>query len=300
MADGSLAAPLAGEDQKARCLALRDGRLLAYDDVGDPDGRPVMWFHGFGGTRVLRHPDDEVARRLGVRLLAIDRPGIGRSSGLADRRLLDWPRDVGEFSDALGLGRFAVLGWSGGGPYALACAWAMPERVTVAGLINSPAPLAGVPRADYLHRVHRAAARAAGPAPWMIRLAMWRWARAQQRDPARHLDEAVAKMIEADRILVDEPTIRSLMLANTTELHRQGTRGVADEALVMAREWGFPLSEVRVPVRLWHGEADPTVPVSMGRFLAREMPTCQATFYPDEGHHLFFDRWEGILTALDR
>ncbi len=105
-------------------------------------------------------------------------------------------------------------------------------------------------------------------------------------------------MIEADRILVGDPRTRALMLANTVEIHRQGTRGVSDEALVMARAWGFPLSEIRVPVWLWHGDADPTVPVSMGRYLAREMPTCHATIYPAEGHHLFLDRWEEILAAL--
>ncbi len=281
-------------------VTLRDGRALGFDDVGDPTGVPVIYLHGFGSSRLIRHPDDSIAARLGLRLLAVDRPGIGASTRLAGRSLLDWPADLAEFADILGLERFAVLGWSGGGPYALASAWALRERISVCGVISGPAPLAGVRQADYLYPFHRAAATAAGTSPWMIRLAMWRWARAQRRDPERHLDEAVEQMIQADRIAVDDPPVRALMLANVAELYRQGASGVYDEALIMARRWGFPLHEVATPVRLWHGDADPTVPVAMGRFVAGRVPGCRATFYPGEGHHILFDRWEEILTDLVR
>ncbi len=174
----------------------------------------------------------------------------------------------------------------------------MPERVTVVGLVNGPAPLAGVRPVDYLLRTHRAAARAADRAPWMIRVAMWRWARAQRRDPERHLDEAIAKMVEADRALIADPTVRALMLANAEEMKRQGGRGLYDEALIMARPWGFRLRDVRVPVLLWHGDDDPSVPVLMGRYVAEELPDCRAAFYPGEGHHLLFDRWEEIIAAV--
>jgi len=290
--EGELAQP------PPREVTLRDGRILGYDDVGAASGMPIVYFHGFGSSRLIRHPDDRIAERLGVRVIAVDRPGIGMSTRRPGRRLLDWPADVVEFADLLDLDRFAVLGWSGGGPYALACAWAIPTRVTRCGVVSAPAPLAGVPNADYLYRSHRAAARAAGSAPWMIRLAMWRWARAQRRDPERHLNEAVAQMIEADRIVVEDPRVRSVMLANVAELYLQGGRGVYDEALIMARRWGFPLERIEAPVHLWHGDDDPTVPAAMGRYLAAAVPGCRATFYPGEGHHLLFDRWEEILTDL--
>ncbi|CAN5690965.1 alpha/beta hydrolase [soil metagenome] len=284
--------------REARSIRLDDGRSLGFDDVGARDGVPVIYFHGFGSSRVIRHPDDSIAERLGVRLIAVDRPGIGASSGRPGRRMLDWPADVAALADSLGIERFAVLGWSGGGPYALACAWALPDRVRAAGVISGPAPLVGAGSTDYLIRSHRAAARAAGAAPWMIRLATWRWARQQQRDPERHLDEAVAKMIEADRVVVGDPRVRAMMLANTDEMYRQGGRGVYDEALIISRGWGFSLDEVRVPVVLWHGDADPTVPVAMGHFLAARVHTCRARFYPAEGHQLFVERWEEILSDL--
>jgi pimeloyl-ACP methyl ester carboxylesterase len=274
---------------------LSDGRLLGYDDVGDPAGTPLLFFHGFGSSRVVRHPDDGIARALGIRLIAVDRPGIGLSSSRPARRLLDWPRDVEHLLDTLGVDQVGILAWSGGGPYALGCAWSIAHRVSVAGLISAPAPLAGDAAADYAYRTHRVASRAADHAPWAIRLAMWRWSRAQRSDPARHLDEAIARMVEADRIVLEDARFRAVMLANAKELYRQGGRGLYDEALIMARPWGFPLEGLHVPVRIWHGVEDPTVPVGMAQHLARVIPTSEASFLPGEAHHLLYDRWREIL-----
>jgi pimeloyl-ACP methyl ester carboxylesterase len=284
----------------ARYIRLPDGRTLGYDEFGDPDGLPFLYFHGFGSSRVLRHPDDRIAADLGIRMFAVDRPGIGLSSGQPGRRLLDWPRDVELLADALGLDRFGVVAWSGGGPYALASGWSLPGRVSLIGLISAAAPLAGVgmSRAAYLYPRHRVARRAADYAPWMIRLAMWTWARAQRSDPERHLDDAIEGMVEADRAVLEDPELRAVMIGNAAELYRQGGRGLYDEALVMARPWGFLLQGITVPVRIWHGSDDIAVPVGMGEYLHASIPDSQATFYRGEGHHLVFDRWREILAAL--
>ena len=127
---------------------------------------------------------------------------------------------------------------------------------------------------------------------------MWRWARAQRSDPERALDEAIEGMIEADRIVLEDPALRAIMIGNATELYRQGGRGLYDEALVMARPWGFTLEAVTTPVRIWHGEDDTAVPIGMGRHLARVIPGSRANFYPGEGHHLVYDRWREIMDAL--
>jgi pimeloyl-ACP methyl ester carboxylesterase len=279
-------------------VVLPDGRLLGWDDVGDPDGTPVLYFHGFGSTRLIRHPDDSIAARLGIRLLAVDRPGIGLSTSRPGRTLLDFARDVGNLADTIGLQRFGILAWSGGGPYALGCAWAMGSRVTQVGLISTPAPLSGSAAADYATRFHRASSRAADHAPWAVRLAMWRWSRQQRNDPAAHLDDAIAGMVDADKEILSDPRFRDVMLRNAAELYRQGGRGLYDEALIMARAWGFPLDQVRTPVRLWHGELDQAVPIGMGHHLARTIPSAQATFLPGEAHHLLYDRWEEILAEI--
>jgi pimeloyl-ACP methyl ester carboxylesterase len=281
-----------------RLIRLADGRRIGYAEFGDPTGSPVLFFHGFGTSRVVCPPDDALARSLGARLIAVDRPGIGLSDALPGRRLLDWPTDVAELANQLRLDRFAIVGWSGGGPYAAACGAALADRVRVVGLVSSPAPISGVRHANYLRRFDRTAALFTKRAPWMVRLALWHWGRPQRRDPVRFFEESFADMCPADQDVLSDPSLRTLMIKNSAELYRQGGRGMYDEALALAHKWGFRPADIGAPVHLWHGEQDETVPVSMARYLARVIPDCQATIYPDEGHHLLFSRWSEILATL--
>ena len=281
-----------------RLIRLTDGRRLGYAEYGDRRGRPVLFFHGLGTSRLVCPPDQTAARELGVRLIAVDRPGIGISDPRPGRRLLDWPLDVAQLVDRLGIDRFAVVGWSGGGPYAAACGYRISQRVTAVGMVSAPAPLTGVPAADYLRRFDRNAARAAGRAPWMIRLALWHWGRPQRRDPVRFFEQSLADMSAADQAVLAEPVLRGRMIANSAELYRQGGRGMYDEALVLARRWGFDLAELRVPVHIWHGALDAVIPLSMASYLARSIPGARVTLYPDDGHHLLYRRWPEILAAL--
>jgi pimeloyl-ACP methyl ester carboxylesterase len=283
-----------------KLLQLPDGRRLGYLEYGDPEGRPLFFFHGFGSTRLMRHPDGSIAVQLGLRVLSVDRPGIGLSDPKPGRTLLDWPADVAAMADALGLGRFAVLGWSGGGPYALACARMLPERVTAAGVISAPAPLAHERSIEYLKRRHREAARVAFRAPWVLRLALWHWGRPQRRDPVASFDSAVEGMIASDQELMSDPRLRAIMIENASEVYRQGGRGMYDEGRILAGPWGFVPESIRAEVHLWHGELDDTVPAEMGRHLARTIPGCQASFYSSEGHHLLYHRWPEILLPLAR
>lgn len=278
-------------------VTLRDGRLLGYAEYGDPRGRPVLFFHGLGTTRVICPPDDS-ARDLGLRLIAPDRPGIGLSDARPGRRLLDWPGDIAELADQLGLGAIAVVGWSGGGPYALACGYALADRVSSVTLVSAPAPLAGSTDPAYLRRFDRNAVRAADRAPWLIRFAMWHWGRAQRRDAERFFDKSIAQMSAADQEVLSEPQLRGRMIANSEELYRQGGRGMYDEALVLARPWGFEPADLRVPVNIWHGERDTTVPTAMALHLAEAIPGARLRTFPDEGHHLLYRYWREILAAL--
>lgn len=284
--------------EQDRVTMLNDGRRLGYAQYGDPAGRPVLFFHGLGTSRVICPPDDDLARSLRVRLIAVDRPGIGLSDPLPGRRLLDWPHDVAQLANNLKLDRFAIVGWSGGGPYAAACGHTLADRVRIVGLVSSPAPISGVPKADYLRRFDRTAALFTKRAPWMVRLALWHWGRPQRRDPVRFFDESVADMCAADQDVLADPSLRMMMIANSAELYRQGGRGMYDEALALARKWGFRPADIRAPVHIWHGEQDDTVPVSMAHYMARAIPRSVATIYPDEGHHILFSRWPEILAAL--
>jgi pimeloyl-ACP methyl ester carboxylesterase len=287
------------DDRSDKRVRLRDGRWLGFTESGDPAGRPVLFFHGFGTTRVVC-PPGEPARRMGVRLIAIDRPGIGLSTPQPGRRLLDWPGDVREAADLIGFDRFSVVGWSGGGPYALAVGRRLAERVESIALVSAAAPLADTTRTDYLRRFDRNAVLAAGKAPWVIRLALWHWGRAQRRDAERFFDKEVSEMCVADQEVLSEPALRSRMIANSVELYRQGGRGMYDEALILARPWGFDLSELRVRVELWQGGRDKTVPIAMSAHLADSIPGAQLRLLPDEGHHLLYRHWPDILRSLLR
>ena len=283
----------------SRRVTLTDGRSLGFDDFGDPEGTPVLFFHGFGSSRVVRHPDDDIAAELGARIIAVDRPGIGLSTRQPGRRVTDFPSDIAELLEILGLGRCAMVAWSGGGPYALACAWQMPYRFSVVGLISAPAPLSGAPGSEgYTWPRHRAMSRTADHAPWVIKLAMWQWARQQKSDPHKHLDEAIGGMVKADREILGDPALRAVMIRNAAEMYRQGSSGVYDEALCLARPFGFPIGGVTVPVRIWHGAKDQVVPVGMGRYLARNIENAVATFFPNEGHHFVYERWREILSVI--
>lgn len=279
-------------------LTLADGRVLGYAQFGDRAGRPIFFFHGWGGSRLGRHPDDTIAQALGVRIIAIDRPGIGLSDRKPRPSLLEWPDDVAALADSLGIDRFAVLGWSGGGAFAVACGYRLPDRVTSVGVVSGPAPLAGAGTSAYLRPSWRRIALMAQVAPWVMRAALWRWGRPVRRDPDRFVEAAVAAMVPSDRRVMNDPNMRAILVENALEVYRQGGGGMYEEGLLLARPWGFDPQEVRVPVVWWHGEADLTVPPAMGRHMARALPRCDAHFYPDEGHHLLYERWAEILASV--
>jgi pimeloyl-ACP methyl ester carboxylesterase len=140
--DDSELAPALFEGQAAnetnQTMTLRDGRTLGYAQYGDPAGKPVFFFHGGAGSR-LEHPADVCA--IGARLICTDRPGHGLSDFKPDRELLDWPDDVAQLANHLGLDKFYVLGWSAGGPHALACAYQLPERVLAGAVAANLGPM---------------------------------------------------------------------------------------------------------------------------------------------------------------
>jgi pimeloyl-ACP methyl ester carboxylesterase len=229
-------------------------------------------------------------------LIAIDRPGMGVSTLQPNRALLDWPDDVVEIAASLGLSRFAVLGISGGGPYAAACAWKLPDRLTCAGIVSSLAPFDVPGAVAGMGRRNRLAFELVRRVSVLRRILMARLAWSVSRRPERALESGVTAA--ADRKYLDRPNVRNVLEQSLGEAFRGGSRGPAWEMGLYARPWGFRLEEIRVPVHLWHGEEDVNAPISMGRYLATSIPECRATFYPGEAHLHFIDRLAEILAVL--
>jgi pimeloyl-ACP methyl ester carboxylesterase len=283
----------------SRTITLRDGRRLGYLDYGDPQGRPIFLFHGFNGSRLDRHPDDVLTASLGVRIIAADRPGIGLSSPQRKRRVVDWPNDVAELADRLGIAKFAVLGYSWGGPYALACAHHLPERVAAVGLVAPMTGwLVGRDRTGELSPGFRRLSPVVRYAPALMLLAFAYDRRRRFRNPDRTLDAVLAQWLPCDLEVVRRLGMRQLLLDNLTEAWRQGAAGVHHDVLTVARPWGFRPSEVATEIMLWQGEADRLIKPYMARSLADTLQHCRATYYPAEGHLILFDHWAEILGAL--
>jgi pimeloyl-ACP methyl ester carboxylesterase len=282
---------------KDETLRLRNGRELAYAEYGDPDGCPVMLFHGNPSSRLSWGLIPGSPFRPRLRLIAPDRPGFGRSDFQPGRQLLDWPDDVSELADALGLHRFAVLGVSGGGPATLACAWKIPERLTAVGVVSSPCP-ADVPGVtEGISQTNRTVFFLTRHAPPLIRLNMALLAYLARRD--RLVERLVYKMADVDKAMVERQEIRDYLAAGFAEALRQGGAGSAHELVINhGRPWGFALEDIKIGVHLWQGEEDPSVPPAMGRYLAQTIPNCEATFIPGAGHLWIVNHVGEVLDAL--
>lgn len=286
-----------------RQIRLRDGRWLGYAEFGDPAGRPIFFFHGLPGSRLFRHPDDSIATALGVRLIVPDRPGVGLSSFKPKRTLLDWPSDVKELAEALGLDRFAIAGVSGGGPFTAACAYQLGPRLTAAGFVSSAGPMTAPDATAGMASRTRLSFQVAslGCLPWWaLYPSMVSVVRLARQQPEKIWQRALESSPEPDRIILLRPEVKAIFLESLPETYRQGPRGHIDDALLIAREWGFPLQDISVPTFLWHGTADIHASPAMGQYLTETIPRCQATFIPGAGHLLMFraDFWHDMLTTL--
>ena len=277
-------------------IALIEGRRLGYAEYGDPQGTPVLYFPGTPSSRLM-HPPIEPTIALGVRLFVLERPGYGLSDFQEQRKLLDWPNDVTAFADTLGFDRFPVVGVSGGGPYAAACAFKLPGRVTRAAIIGGVGP-SDLPGAiDELPRPRRWGARLARQAPWLLKTVLWLTAN-PQRDPQRFFERMVSGNSTVDQGIICRPEVKAMLLENYREATRNGLRGFAHDSIILSNPWGFRPQEISTPVLLWHGEEDANVSISAARYLAHSIPNCQARFLPGKGHWLFYECWAEILKQL--
>jgi pimeloyl-ACP methyl ester carboxylesterase len=239
---------------------------------------------------------DAAAMAAGVRLIALDRPGMGLSDFQPGRTFVDWPADVIQLAEALELDRFAVLGISGGGPYAAACAWKLSDRLTCAGIVSGLAPLEVSGVIAGMGRWNRLTLRTVGHFALLQRLLMGATALSVARRPDRVLQRGVQAAV--DKQYLGRPDVRKVLAESLSEAFRSGSRGAAWEMGLYSRPWGFRLEEIRTPVHLWHGEQDANAPIAMGRYLATTIPQSEATFYSGEGHLHFIDRLPEILAAV--
>jgi pimeloyl-ACP methyl ester carboxylesterase len=265
-------------------VRLPDGRQIACLGLGDPHGPPILYFHGFPGSRLEARVMADAASRTGVRLLAIDRPGFGESTFQPGRRIRQWSTDICAVTGALGVPRFSIVGMSAGAPYALACAVDLAARLDQVVLVSPLSPLDGGHWPRGMIRRNRTLLALAARAPALARGAahlITAWIRLSGD---RYLRFMMAGLHSPDRDLFADPGYRSIMTENMAEALRQGGRGAAWELTLIAQPWDLRLEDVRRRVRLWQGLADDILPAALAQNLARTLPACEARYLPAEGH----------------
>lgn len=281
-------------------LRTASGRRLAYEEFGDPAGSPLVHCHGWGDSRLTRHPDDSIAAGLGVRLLTLDRPGAGGSDPDPDRSLSSWVNDVVELVDSTGIDEFAVSGHSGGGPHALAVAAAIPRRVTRAAVVCGWAPVDRPGGLDGVRSDVRWLIRLGRRAPWAVRCLLGSAPKQYRKDPERAFAKQFANaMPECDKDVLADPAIKANILDGATESVRQGAEGLVQEALLLfARPWDIDLAAIISPVDLWYGADDTLTPPQMGQWLEGHLADAELRVAPAQGHLVLWTHWQDILRSV--
>ncbi len=267
-------------------IKLPDGRNMGYADYGDPEGRPVLYFHGWPSSRYQAAFLDDKARSRGLRILAPDRPGVGLSDPLPGRRFSDWPKDVAAFADGLGLDRFRVFGVSGGGPYTLATCAMLGGRVEKAAMICGAPPLADEQDRSHMHWVYRTLAGMKSArrhaVPYLIPLSQWMIARGADRPPMSWMLKSVPPR---DREALFTSGGWDMVTRSYLEAVRCGREGMLTDGELYLEPWDFRPEEVSVPLKMWHGRADANLPCEVAQRLCERIPTAEGNWIDGEGHY---------------
>jgi len=277
---------------QSQFISLPDGRQLSYAEYGLPNGSPILFFHGSPGSSYIQADMADIAARCGIRLVAIDRPGYGLSSPQPGRTMLDWPDDIATLTDVLNLKQFAIIGFSGGSPYALACAYKLPERVTKIALVGAFAPLESPGAMEGMSPavIGLYALAQANPDELRNNLA------AIASSPAALVEALSASLPEWDKIEVGKRTAG--FEAEYAQALHGGVEGVASDFVLLSGNWGFLLGGINAEVHLWSGSADQNTPPAMTHYLSSQLPSSRTFILPEEGHLSLYVHWEEILGQL--
>jgi len=281
-------------------IAVGEDRQIGFAEFGNPQGRAVFWLHGTpGARRQIPTEARAFASRKNIRLIGIDRPGIGSSTPHQDENVLGFTDDLRTIADTLGINRFAVIGLSGGGPYTLATAAAMPDRVVMAAVLGGVAPLIGEDGISSglmeLAKVVRPILEVADtPIRWVAGSLMKLIG--PFGSPALDLYARISP--DGDRNLLSRPEFKAMFLDDLLNGSRKQLAAPFADIVVFARDWGFRLEDIKVPVRWWHGDADHIVPYAHGEHAVARIADAQMYTLPGESHLAGLGVPEDILTKI--
>lgn len=282
--------------KKLGSLLLQDGRALAFAEYGDPEGQPIFYCHGGVSSKSDIAFADKFCEERGIRIIAPDRPGIGDSDRLPAHDLLSWTDDSRALLEHLNVDKVAILGWSLGGPYALACAYKMPDLVTRVGAIGGAGSFDDPATIDqlglFIDKVLLTCPE------WMHGSLATILKLAAALPPQLVKSTLVSELASAS----DREIVSGLSLEDATtfiyESVKKGGLGVIDDYGAVGKPWGFTPSQIKVEVHLWHGDQDTLCPVGPAREIAAQIANCIFTVVPEAGHFLLHKYPEMVFSAL--
>lgn len=287
--------PQKGRDQVVK---LKSGRGLGMAHYGDPEGTPVFFFHGFPGSRFEGMLLGEPASEAGVHLIALDRPGFGLSDFAPNSTIGSWADDVAEVATILGIDRFGVIGVSGGGPFTLACAARIPDRLLGVAFVSGGPPPEAPTTQESAFESNAKIFRLGRYIPIIPRMMIAYMARKTRNNPDDLRDYLLPRVPPADRVHLERDELADTLRADQLEAMRQGARGPAHEILLHIDPWDFPWQNIQTPVHVWQGDADVQVDPGSVRWMVDRLPNAIPHYIPDGGHYsVIVEEVPHILTA---
>lgn len=278
-------------------LTLPDGRKLCYAEYGDPNGIPIFVFHGNPNSRLLWGILPGSPFLPNVRLIAPDRYGYGRTDYVDGVTTVEnWPNDIVALADHLGIEKFAVFGPSGGGPFALSCAWKIPERLTAVGVFASVGPLNEETAVGFIPMILTLWEKAP-KLPRLFKLQMRFFSWLVRKRPSLYIKMILKEFSEKDLETYHRLQIDERNSPDRLEAYRQKGIGTWYDVMIPAN-WPIPLQEIKTKVFLWQGEKDESVSPAMGRYIAKHIPSCEAEYIEGEGHFWIFEHCAEMLEKL--
>jgi pimeloyl-ACP methyl ester carboxylesterase len=271
---------------ETKYYSLRDGRTLSYIEFGDPTGHPIFYAHSGPGSRLEGKLFHEEALCRNYRFIATDRPGMGESTYLPNRKLLDYPKDITELADALGIDKFGVMGWSGGGAHTTVCGYAIPKRllfnISFAGYTN----FAQMPGAEeYLEsKMDQVSVGLSKKHPRLFKIFFDILSVSEKLFPESTYKAVMKTLCESDQKIAAEQDFKDVFIESQVEAFRQGSQGVTSDAAVHYVDWGFKLEEILFNLHVFHGTEDHLVPLEFGQHVSKIVPNCELHIMKGEGH----------------
>lgn len=278
---------------KDNIITLGNGRRLGYMEYGTENGTPFLLFHGTPGSRKWFTADDPIFEKYGLRVIFPERPGYGNSDPDKNRSIADWADDVTGLTDHLAIERSHIVGVSGGGPYALACASLIPDRIKTVSLIASFAPPGVNGYIESMTTGNRFLFFLTNRWPLLAGIFIHLMALFYKRFPGKIMKTIRSRLCESDLRVLDEgreKDLENILVTHMQEAFKNGIEGTMSDMALLSNDWKIDFSTINIPVFLWHGEADTLSPVLGGRHLATQVPSIESTFIPGAGHFLLEDK----------